>query len=97
LARAAGRHAIRCANGGGACHEIEVHGDNHLLRGLVFELYIDGTKGAEGANTFKLPGKTITLQKPIWNEVTPPARMQMMEGEMAWLENAPIPLRSSWA
>jgi hypothetical protein len=43
-------------------HEIEVHGDNHLLRGLVFELYIDGTKVAEGANTFKLPGKTITLQ-----------------------------------
>lgn len=43
-------------------HRIEVHGDNHLLRGLVFELYIDGTKVAEGANTLKLPGKTITLQ-----------------------------------
>ena len=43
-------------------HKIEVHGDNHVLRGLVFELYIDGTKVAEGANTLKLPGKTITLE-----------------------------------
>lgn len=43
-------------------HSIEVHGDNHVLRGLVFELWIDGAVVAEGRNTFKLPGKTITLQ-----------------------------------
>jgi hypothetical protein len=36
-----------------------------------------------------------TLESPWWNEVTPPARMQMIEREMAKFEKAPIPRGSS--
>jgi hypothetical protein len=36
-----------------------------------------------------------TLESPWWNEVTPPARMQMIDIEIAKLENAPIPRSSS--
>ena len=31
--------------------------------------------------------KPPPVQKPTWNEVMPPARMQMMENEIAKLEN----------
>ena len=35
--------------------------------------------------------------KPSWKEVMPPARMQMMENEMAKLEKPLIRRDSSWA
>ncbi|MFO0958428.1 MAG: hypothetical protein U0800_13520 [Isosphaeraceae bacterium] len=38
-----------------------------------------------------------TLQRPRWNEVTPPARMQMIDIEMAKFENPPIRRASSCA
>ena len=38
-----------------------------------------------------------TEQNPTWNDVTPPARMQMMESEMAKFENPPRTRANSWA
>src|SRR4051812_13454757 len=38
-----------------------------------------------------------TLHRPTWKDVTPPARMQMIDSDRAKLENAPSPRCSSWA
>src|SRR5437868_15424829 len=38
-----------------------------------------------------------TPQKPMWNEVTPPARMQMMDSDRAKLEKPLIRRANSWA
>ncbi len=34
---------------------IEVHADNHVLRGLVYTLHVDGEEVAEEQNTLKVP------------------------------------------
>jgi len=39
----------------------------------------------------------LAALKPSWKEVMPPARMQMMEKEMAKLEKPLIRRDSSWA
>ena len=38
-----------------------------------------------------------TEQNPTWNDVIPPARMQMIDSEMAKFENPPRHRASSWA
>src|SRR4051812_36259465 len=38
-----------------------------------------------------------TDPNPTWNDVTPPARMQMIDSEMAKFENPPRTRASSWA
>src|SRR3954463_11534265 len=38
-----------------------------------------------------------TEQKPTWNEVNPPARMQMIDSDRAKFENPPSTRASSWA
>jgi hypothetical protein len=36
-------------------HAIEVRGDNRILRGLVYGLYLDGERVAEAQNFWKIP------------------------------------------
>ncbi|NEP55894.1 MAG: hypothetical protein F6K31_02575 [Symploca sp. SIO2G7] len=38
-------------------HTIEVRGDNHVLRGLIYKLLIDGEEVASEQNFWKLPTK----------------------------------------
>jgi hypothetical protein len=78
-------------------HTIEVRGQNHVLKGLIYTLFVDGLELGHASNFLKLPGhRTIDAQVQLDGKerhLVVEVHQRMLRTEYALtVDGEPVPL-----